>query len=125
MRIQDAADCGSRMPVIEAHEYAIGPEAGCYIMTVGRDLNLATLSAQTRDQSHEHGKCARYPYHGKYDGRPPWCHVPPRPANGTERCGPRQMRRPELVDYRAYRHDEIETRHNPDPIFRGSACAPD
>src|ERR1700733_2678282 len=125
MRIEDAADCGSWMPAVEAHRYAICHEAGWPIMTVGRQLNLATLSAQTRDQSHQHGKCARYPCQGKYEASPTLCHIPHRPANSTERGGPRQVRRPELVDPRAYRHDEIENRHSPDPVFRGSAGASD
>src|SRR3984893_4310200 len=51
-RIQDAGDWGSQMPAVEAHRYTVRYEAGCHIIAVGRDLNLAALSAQTRDQSH-------------------------------------------------------------------------
>src|SRR6266496_5206084 len=126
MRIENAADCGSRMPFAETHRNSI-----CYETSNGmflepsRNFSLATLSAYARDQPHKHAQCTSDPYPGKHHRRPALCHVPYGPANGTKRCGPSQMRRPKLIDYRACRHDEIECRHNPDPILRGGAGATD
>src|SRR5512142_3279270 len=50
---KDAIDSGHRVSAVEAHRYAICREAGRHVMTAGRVVKLAMLSAQTRDQSQE------------------------------------------------------------------------
>jgi hypothetical protein len=53
-RIKDSTNCGTRMPVAEAHRDAIGYEIGRHttVAQVSRRLRLATLSPYTRHQSH-------------------------------------------------------------------------
>ena len=82
MWIDNAADCGRRMPFAETHRNSI-----CYETSNGmflepsRNFSLATLSAYAQDQPHQHGQCTSNPYPGKHDRRPALCHVPYGPAN--------------------------------------------
>src|ERR1700730_7495039 len=126
-RVKNSVNRGAGMAFAEAHRNSICYEIRGHtkIIQTGRHLNLATLSTYTRDQSHEHHECASCPYHRKHNGRTAFCHIPYRAAESAKRCGPGQMRRPELIDYCAGWHDEIERGQNPNPIFRGGACAPD
>src|SRR5580704_8177107 len=120
--LKDAADCGSSMPDVEGYGDASRYETRDHALVAqtGRGLRLA-LSAYTRDQSQKHRQRPSDPYDGKHHRRPALRYVPYGAANGAKRCGPSQMRRPELIHHRARRHNEIERRHHPDPILRGGA----
>src|SRR6516164_9921704 len=109
--LEDPTDCGSSMPGVEVHGDASRCEARDHVLVVQTDRRLRlALSAYTRDQSQKQHRGPNYPDDGKHHRRPALRHLPYGVSNGAERCGPPQMRRPELIDYRSCRHGEIECR---------------
>src|SRR6266568_1199879 len=81
MRIDNAADCGRRMPFAETHRNSICYETNNSTFFQPRNFSLATLSAYARDQPHQHAHCTSDPYPGKHHRHPALCHVPYGPAN--------------------------------------------
>src|SRR5213075_3316822 len=98
MRRQDAADRRRGMSVVEAHWDAICHKTRWHLPTGHSDRSFGGLPAYAGDQSHKHGQCAGYPYHGKHKRRPALRHAPHWVANDTERRRPSQMRRPKLIN---------------------------
>src|SRR5215468_5869637 len=114
------------MTLVEAYRDAICYEIrGDPVIALGRRLVLATLSAETGDQPRKHEACATNPNHAQHHSPTACSHIPYRPANSSKGPSPGQMRRPKPIHYRSGWHDEIECRHNPDPIFRGGAGTTD
>src|SRR5690242_1719112 len=122
--LKDATNCGNSMPGVEGHGDASRCESGGHALAAqtGRGLR-PVLSAYTPEQSQKHRQGPCHPHDGKHHRRPALRHLPNGIANGAEWRGPSEMRRPELIDYRAYGHNEIERRHHPDPILRSGAGA--
>ena len=100
MRTQKPIYCRSLPTLREPYRDATDKKTPYWLGNVltSRGLRIATLSPYPQTQARKHQACAEQPNGAEYCGRCIARHDNPDDANNADRCGPPEMRCPELVD---------------------------